>query len=131
MRDNQLLAVMNANKFIINPCKTFPESASQHFHQVKEVVAVIFPFLIPAPAEEHPFRLNDIVKSGNQYGTVTALNKTEKTVTITWDASPDEDSFSWTYNLDEIRALKISLIPQFIPQKTEERTSNLHNHRTR
>ncbi|NJK68960.1 MAG: hypothetical protein HC849_04125 [Oscillatoriales cyanobacterium RU_3_3] len=109
---------MNANKSVINPRKTFPESASQHFRQVKEVVAVIFPFLIPAPAEEHPFRLNDIVKTGNQYGTVTSLNKTEKPVTITWDASPGEDSFSWAYNLDEIRALKISLIPQFIPQKT-------------
>lgn len=118
MRDNQLLAVMNANKSIINPRKTFPESASKHSHQVKEVVAVIFPFLIPVPAEENPFRLKDIVKTGNQYGTVTSLNKTEKPVTITWDASPGEDSFSWTYNLDEIRALKISLIPQFIPQKT-------------
>jgi hypothetical protein len=117
LKDNQLLTVMNANKSIINPRKTFPESASQHSHQVKEVVAVIFPFLIPATAKEHPFKLNDIVKTGNQYGTVTSLNKTEKPVTITWDASPGEDSFSWTYNLDEIRALKISVIPQFIPQK--------------
>ena len=118
MRDNQLLAVMNANKSIINPHKTFPESASQHFPQAKEVVAVIFPFLIPAPAEEHPFRLNDIVKTGNQYGTVTSLNQTEKPVTITWDASSGENAFSWTYSLDEIRALKISLVPQFIPQNT-------------
>ena len=118
MRDNQLLAVMNANKSIINPHKTFPESASQHFPQAKEVVAVIFPFLIPAPAEEHPFRLNDIVKTGNQYGTVTSLNQTEKPVTITWDASSGENAFSWTYSLDEIRALKISIVPQFIPQNT-------------
>ncbi|MEG3958025.1 hypothetical protein [Microcoleus sp. herbarium2] len=109
---------MNANNFIINPHNTFPESASQHSHEVKEVVAVIFPFLPDAPAEEHPFKLNDIVKTGNQYGIVTSLNKTEKPVTITWDASPGEDSFSWTYNLDEIRALKISLVPQFIPKKT-------------
>ena len=109
---------MNANNFIINPHTTFPESASQHSHEVKEVVAVIFPFLPDAPAEEHPFKLNDIVKTGNQYGIVTSLNKTEKPVTITWDASPGEDSFSWTYNLDEIRALKISIVPQFIPKKT-------------
>ena len=109
---------MNANNFIINPRKTWTESASHHSHQVKEVVAVIFPFLIPAPAEENPFKLNDIVKTGNQYGIVTSLNKTEKPVTITWDASSDADSFSWTYNLDEIRALKISIVPQFIPQKT-------------
>ncbi|MEG3838000.1 hypothetical protein QUA46_28665 [Microcoleus sp. MON2_D6] len=109
---------MNANKSIINPHKTFPESASQHFPQAKEVVAVIFPFLIPAPAEEHPFRLNDIVKTGNQYGTVTSLNQTEKPVTITWDASSGENAFSWTYSLDEIRALKISIVPQFIPQNT-------------
>jgi hypothetical protein len=109
---------MNANNFIINPHNTFPESASQHSHEVKEVVAVIFPFLPDAPAEEHPFKLNDIVKTGNQYGIVTSLNKTEKPVTITWDASPGEDSFSWTYNLDEIRALQISLVPQFIPKKT-------------
>jgi hypothetical protein len=109
---------MNANNFIINPHNTFPESASQHSHEVKEVVAVIFPFLPDAPTEEHPFKLNDIVKTGNQYGIVTSLNKTEKSVTITWDASPGEDSFSWTYNLDEIRALKISLVPQFIPQNT-------------
>jgi len=109
---------MNANNFIINPHNTFPESASQHSHEVKEVVAVIFPFLPDAPAEEHPFKLNDIVKTGNQYGIVTSLNKTEKPVTITWDASPGEDSFSWTYNLDEIRALKISIVPQFIPKKT-------------
>ncbi len=109
---------MNANNFIINPHNTFPESASQHSHEVKEVVAVIFPFLPDAPTEEHPFKLNDIVKTGNQYGIVTSLNKTEKPVTITWDASPGEDSFSWTYNLDEIRALKISLVPQFIPKKT-------------
>jgi hypothetical protein len=109
---------MNANNFIINPHNTFPESASQHSHEVKEVVAVIFPFLPDAPTEERPFKLNDIVKTGNQYGIVTYLNKTEKPVTITWDASPGEDSFSWTYNLDEIRALKISLVPQFIPQKT-------------
>ena len=102
----------------INPHKTFPESASQDSPQIQEVVAVIFPFLPDVPAEEHPFRLNDIVKTGNQYGTVTSLNKTEKPVTITWDASPGEDSFSWTYNLDEIRALKISLVPQFIPQNT-------------
>src|SRR4028119_2193237 len=109
---------MNANNFIINPHNTFPESASQHSHEVQEVVAVIFPFLPDAPAEEHPFKLNDIVKTGNQYGIVTSLNKTEKPVTITWDASPGEDSFSWTYNLDEIRALTISLVPQFIPKKT-------------
>ena len=109
---------MNANNFIINPHNTFPESASQHSHEVKEVVAVIFPFIPDAPTEEHPFKLNDIVKTGNQYGIVTSLNKTEKPVTITWDASPGEDSFSWTYNLDEIRALKISLVPQFIPQNT-------------
>jgi hypothetical protein len=109
---------MNANNFIINPHNTFPESASQHSHEVKEVVAVIFPFIPDAPAEEHPFKLNDIVKTGNQYGIVTSLNKTEKSVTITWDASSGEDSFSWTYNLDEIRALKISLVPQFIPKKT-------------
>jgi len=109
---------MNANNFIINPHNTFPESASQHSHEVKEVVAVIFPFLPDAPTEERPFKLNDIVKTGNQYGIVTSLNKTEKPVTITWDASPGEDSFSWTYNLDEIRALKISIVPQFIPQNT-------------
>ena len=109
---------MNANNSNINPHKTFPESASQHSPQIKEVIAVIFPFLADAPAEEHPFKLNDIVKTGNQYGIVTSLNKTEKPVTITWDASPGEDSFSWTYNLDEIRALTISLVPQFIPKKT-------------
>jgi hypothetical protein len=109
---------MNANNFNINPHKTFPESASQDSPQIKEVIAVIFPFLVEAPAEEHPFKLNDIVKTGNQYGIVTSLNKTEKPVTITWDASPGEDSFSWTYNLDEIRALTISLVPQFIPKKT-------------
>ncbi|MEG4597022.1 hypothetical protein QUB00_35270 [Microcoleus sp. F8_C2] len=109
---------MNANNSLITPHNTFPESASQESPQVKEVVAVIFPFLIPAPAEEHPFRLNDIVKTGNQYGTVTSLNQTEKLVTITWDASSGEDSFSWTYNLDEIRALTISLVPQFIPKNT-------------
>ena len=109
---------MNANNSNINPHKTFPESVSQHSPQIKEVIAVIFPFLADAPAEEHPFKLNDIVKTGNQYGIVTSLNKTEKPVTITWDASPGEDSFSWTYNLDEIRALKISIVPQFIPKKT-------------
>ncbi|MEG4172162.1 MULTISPECIES: hypothetical protein [unclassified Microcoleus] len=109
---------MNTNNSNINPHKTFPESASQHSPQIKEVIAVIFPFLADAPAEEHPFKLNDIVKTGNQYGIVTSLNKTEKPVTITWDASPGEDSFSWTYNLDEIRALTISLVPQFIPKKT-------------
>ncbi|MEG4521051.1 MULTISPECIES: hypothetical protein [unclassified Microcoleus] len=109
---------MNTNNSNINPHKTFPESASQHSPQIKEVIAVIFPFLADAPAEEHPFKLNDIVKTGNQYGIVTSLNKTEKPVTITWDASPGEDSFSWTYNLDEIRALTISLVPQFIPRKT-------------
>ncbi|MEG4294827.1 hypothetical protein Q5692_39430 [Microcoleus sp. C2C3] len=109
---------MNANNSNINPHKTFPESARQHSPQIKEVIAVIFPFLADARAEEHPFKLNDIVKTGNQYGIVTSLNKTEKSVTITWDASPGEDSFSWTYNLDEIRALTISLIPQFIPKKT-------------
>ena len=85
---------MNANNFIINPHNTFPESASQHSHEVKEVVAVIFPFLPDAPTEKHPFKLNDIVKTGNQYGIVTSLNKNEKSVTITWDASPGEDSFS-------------------------------------
>jgi hypothetical protein len=109
---------MKANKSIINFHNTFPESASQHSSQIQEVVAVIFPFLADAPAEEHPFKLNDIVKTGNQYGIVTSLNKNEKPVTITWDASPGEDSFSWTYNLDEIRALTISLVPQFIPKKT-------------
>ena len=109
---------MNANNSNINPHKTFLESASQHSPQIKEVIAVIFPFLVEAPAEEHPFKLNDIVKTGNQYGIVTSLNKTEKPVTITWDASAGEDSFSWTYNLDEIRALKNSLVPQFIPKKT-------------
>jgi hypothetical protein len=109
---------MKANKSIINFHNTFPELASQHSSQIQEVVAVIFPFLADAPAEEHPFKLNDIVKTGNQYGIVTTLNKTEKPVTITWDESPGEDSFSWTYNLDEIRALTISLVPQFIPKKT-------------
>jgi hypothetical protein len=109
---------MNANNSNINPHKTCPESASQQFPQVKEVVAVIFPFLADAPAEEHPFKLNDIVKTGNQYGIVTSLNKTEKPVTITWDVVSGEDSFSWSYNLDEIRALKISLVPKFIPKKT-------------
>ena len=109
---------MNANNSLINPHNTFPESASQHSPQVKEVVAVIFPFLTDAPSQEHPFRLNDIVKTGNQYGTVTSLNKTEKPVTITWDATSGEDSFSWNYNLDEISAIQISLIPQLIPQKT-------------
>ncbi|MEG4070992.1 hypothetical protein QUA42_27350 [Microcoleus sp. Pol11C2] len=109
---------MNANNSNINPHKTFPESASQHSSQIQEVVAVIFPFLPDAHAEEHPFKLNDIVKTGNQYGIVTSLNKTEKPVTITWDAISGEDSFFWTYNLDEIRALKISLLPNFIPQKT-------------
>jgi hypothetical protein len=109
---------MNTNNYNINPHKTFPESASQHSPQIQEVIAVIFPFLADAPAEEHPFKLNNIVKTGNQYGIVTSLNKTEKPVTITWDASPGEDSFSWTYNLDEIRALTISLVPQFIPKKT-------------
>jgi hypothetical protein len=46
---------MNANNSNINPHNTFSESASQHSPQIKEVIAVIFPFLIPAPAEEHPF----------------------------------------------------------------------------
>ncbi len=109
---------MNANNSNINPHKTFPESVSQHSPQIKEVIAVIFPFLADAPAEEHPFQLNDIVKTGNQYGIVTSLNKTEKPVTITWDASSGEKAFSWTYSLDEIRALKISIVPQFIPQNT-------------
>ena len=109
---------MNPNNSNITPHKTFPESASQHSPQIKEVIAVIFPFLADAPAEEHPFKLNDIVKIGNQYGIVTSLNQTEKPVTITWDANSGEKTFSWTYNLDEIRALKISLVPQFIPQKT-------------
>jgi hypothetical protein len=109
---------MNANNSNINPHKTFPESVSQHSPQIKEVIAVIFPFLADAPAEEHPFKLNDIVKTGNQYGIVISLNKTEKLVTITWDASSGEKAFSWTYNLDEIRVLKISIVPQFIPQNT-------------
>lgn len=109
---------MDANNSNINPHKTFPESASQHSAQIQEVIAVIFPFLADIPAEEYPFKLNDIVKAGNQYGIVTSLNKTEKPVTINWDASCGEDSFSWTYNLDEIRALKIHTVPQFIPQKT-------------
>ena len=109
---------MNANNSNINPHKTFPESASQHSPQIKKVIAVIFPFLADAPAEEHPFKLNDIVKTGNQYGIVTSLNKTEKPVTITWDASSGEKAFSWTYSLDEIRALKISIVAQFIPKKT-------------
>ena len=73
---------MNTNNSNINPPKTFPESASQHSPQIKEVIAVIFPFLADAPAEEHPFKLNDIVKTGNQYGIVTSLNKTEKPVTV-------------------------------------------------
>ena len=103
---------------LISTHKIFPESASQHSPQIKEVIAVIFPFLADAPAEEHPFKLNDIVKTGNQYGIVTSLNKTEKPVTITWDASSGEKAFSWTYNLDEIRAITISLVPQFIPKKT-------------
>ncbi|MCU0542670.1 MAG: hypothetical protein MUE44_10810 [Oscillatoriaceae cyanobacterium Prado104] len=109
---------MYANKSTINPYKTFPESTSSHSPQIHEVIAVIFPFLNCTPAEEHPFKLNDIVKTGKQYGIVTSLNKTEKPVTITWDANNGEDSFSWTYNLDEIRALKISIVPQFIPQNT-------------
>ena len=109
---------MNTNNSNINPHKTFPESASQHSPQIQEVIAVIFPFLADAPAEEHPFKLNDIVKTGNQYGIVISLNKTEKLVTITWDASSGEKAFSWTYSLDEIRALKISIVPQFIPQNT-------------
>ena len=111
---------MNANNSLINPHNTFPESASQHSSQIQEVVAVIFPFLADAPAEEQPFKLNDIVKTGNQYGIVTSLNKTEKPVTITWDASPGEDSFSWTYNLDEIRALTISLVPQLVVLHSKE-----------
>lgn len=98
---------MNANNSLITPHNTFPESASQESPQVKEVVAVIFPFLIPAPAEEHPFRLNDIVKTGNQYGTVTSLNQTEKPVTITWDASSGEDSFSWTFDTPEPEGIGI------------------------
>jgi len=109
---------MNANNSNINPHKTFPESASQESPQIKEVAAVIFPFLIPAPSQQYPFTLNDIVKTGNQYGTVTSLNKNEKPVTITWDAISGQDSFSWTYNLDEIRVLKIYLVPKFIPKKT-------------
>ncbi|MEG3918077.1 hypothetical protein [Microcoleus sp. POL10_C6] len=109
---------MNANNSLINPHHTFPESASQESPQIKEVAAVIFPFLIPAPSQQYPFTLNDIVKTGNQYGTVTSLNKNEKPVTITWDAISGQDSFSWTYNLDEIRVLKISLVPKFIPKKT-------------
>jgi len=109
---------MNANNSLINPHNTFPESASQESPQIKEVAAVIFPFLIPAPSQQYPFTLNDIVKTGNQYGTVTSLNKTEKPVTITWDAISGQDSFSWAYNLDEIRVLKISLVPKFIPKKT-------------
>ena len=109
---------MNANNSLINPHNTFPESASQESPQIKEVAAVIFPFLIPAPSQQYPFTLNDIVKTGNQYGTVTSLNKNEKPVTITWDAISGQDSFSWTYNLDEIRVLKISLVPKFIPKKT-------------
>ncbi len=109
---------MNANNSLINPHNTFPESASQESPQIKEVAAVIFPFLIPAPSQQYRFTLNDIVKTGNQYGTVTSLNKNEKPVTITWDAISGQDSFSWTYNLDEIRVLKISLVPKFIPKKT-------------
>ena len=109
---------MNANNSLINPHNTFPESASQESPHIQEVVAVIFPFLPDAPTEERPFKLNDIVKTGNQYGIVTSLNKTEKPVTITWDAISGEDSFYWSYNLDEIRALKISLVPKFIPKKT-------------
>src|SRR4028118_1661906 len=100
---------MKANKSIINFHNTFPESASQHSSQIQEVVAVIFPFLADAPAEEHLFKLNDIVKTGNQYGIVISLNKTKKLVTITWDASSGEKAFSWTYSLDEIRVLKISI----------------------
>jgi hypothetical protein len=109
---------MNTNNSNINPHKSFPESASQHSPQIQEVIAVIFPFLADVPAEEHPFKLNDIVKTGNQYGIVISLNKTEKLVTITWDASSGEKAFSWTYSLDEIRVLKISIVPQFIPQNT-------------
>jgi hypothetical protein len=66
---------MNANNSLINPHNTFLNQPARHSPQIKEVAAVIFPFLIPAPAEQTSLQLNDIVKTGNQYGTVTSLNK--------------------------------------------------------
>ncbi|MEG4202788.1 hypothetical protein QUA20_02490 [Microcoleus sp. Pol7_A1] len=109
---------MDSNTTLIGFSNTCSKPDNAPPSEVKEVVAVIFPFLTPPPFAQLPFKVGDIVKSGNHYGTITALHQTDRPVIITWDASNNEDSLSWNYTLDEIRVLKISLVPLFIPQKT-------------
>ncbi len=109
---------MDSNTALIGLSTICSKSDNTPPSEVKEVVAVIFPFLTPHPSDQLPFKVGDIIKTGEHYGTVTSLNQTDRPVRITWDASNSEDSFSWNYTLDEIRVLKISLVPQFIPQKT-------------
>ena len=109
---------MDSNTALIGLSNICSKSDNTPPSEVKEVVAVIFPFLTPHPSDQLPFKVGDIIKTGKHYGTVTSLNQTDRPVRITWDASNSEDSFSWNYTLDEIRVLKISLVPQFIPQKT-------------
>lgn len=109
---------MDSNTALIGLSNICSKSDNTPPSEVKEVVAVIFPFLTPHPSDKLPFKVGDIIKTGKHYGTVTSLNQTDRPVRITWDASNSEDSFSCNYTLDEIRVLKISLVPQFIPQKT-------------
>jgi len=109
---------MDSNTALIGLSNICSKSDNTPPSEVKEVVAVIFPFLTPHPSDQLPFKVGDIIKTGKHYGTVTSLNQTDRPVRITWDASNSEDSFSWNYTLDEIRVLKISLVPHFIPQIT-------------
>lgn len=109
---------MDSNTALIDISTICSKSDNTPPSEVKEVVAVIFPFLTPHPSDQLPFKVGDIIKTGKHYGTVTSLNQTDRPIRITWDASNSADSFSCNYTLDEICVLKISLVPQFIPQKT-------------
>ncbi|MFB2894970.1 hypothetical protein ACE1CI_18850 [Aerosakkonemataceae cyanobacterium BLCC-F50] len=87
--------------------------------EVREVIAVFGASLTqPKLSKLHQFQLGDIVTQGQHYGVVTALNETDRPITITWDANNDSEPDVFAYTQDEIRFLGIAIIPQLVPLKT-------------
>lgn len=87
--------------------------------EVREVIAVFGASLTQSKLPKlHQFKLGDIVTQGQHYGVVTALNETDRPITITWDGNSDFQPDIFAYTLNEIRFWGIAIIPQLVPRKT-------------
>jgi hypothetical protein len=97
--------------------KSTVQNSDKTLGSVREVVKVLFPFLVEVPLPEE-FRVGRIVKSRGRYGTIAKMDESDRPITIVWDAKPGEEQDKFAYTRDEIRFHKIAVVSPYREGKT-------------